>query len=202
VRGRGLAECERMLLDALPNVTLWRAQLRSNLRAAARSALEQLAQFETLARTYRRNASTSWTELQARAAWPLSTAAATRVVSWPQWRQPELEEVLRAWCTGGGAAAGACLVLRHAAEHDGPQPAALAALEAAYARVCPDGSAVEVLLLGDEFRTEHSARLARSVQAALSVGSDAFRAQWLASLGVPCEQRPERLLAPGAAAAA
>ncbi|MBL8800767.1 MAG: hypothetical protein JNN27_02125 [Planctomycetes bacterium] len=205
VRGRGLAECERALLDALPNAALWRAQLSSNSRAAARSALEQLAQFETLARTYRRYASTSWAELQARAAWPLSTAAATRVVSWPQWRQPELEALLRAWRSGGSAAAGACLVLRHAPGHDGPQPAALAALEAAYSRVCPDGAAVEVLLLGDEFRTEHSGRLARSVQAALSVGSDAFRAQWLASLGVPCEQRPERLAAlcaPGAAAAA
>lgn len=203
VRGRGLAECEHALLDALPNAALWRAQLRSNSRAAARSALEQLAQLETLARTHRRLASSSWDELQARAAWPLSTGAATRVVSWPQWRQPELEALLRTWCASGAAAAGACLVLRHAASFDGPQPLALAALEAAYARVCPDGSALEVLLLGEEFRTEHSPRLARSVHAALSAGSDASRAHWLASLGVPCEQRAERLaelFAPAAAA--
>lgn len=203
VRGRSLADCDRAVLDALPNAALWRAQLRSNSRAAARTVLEQLAQLETLARTHRRCATTTWAELLARAAWPLATAAATRVVSWPQWRQPEIESLLRAWRASGGAAAGACLVLRHAPGLDGPQPAALAALEAAYARVCPDGAALEVLLLGEEFRTEHSVRLARSVQAALSVGSDASRAQWLAGLRVPCEQRPERLaelFAPAAAA--
>jgi len=205
VRGRGLAECERAVLDALPNAALWRSQLRSNSRAAARSALEQLAQLETLARTQRRLATTSWAELEAQAAWPLSTGAAKRVVSWPKWRAPELEALLSAWRASGGATAGACLVLRHASEFDGPQPAALAALEAAYARVCPDGAAVEVLLLGQEFRAEHSARLARSVQAALSAGSDEVRTAWLASLDVPCEQHPEQLAAqfkPGIAAAA
>jgi len=202
VHGRDLADCERALLDALPNAALWRAQLRSNSRAVARSELEQLAQLETLARTHRQLATKSWSELQTRAAWPLATAAATRVVSWPQWRQPELEALLRAWCASGGAGAGACLVLRHAPGCDGPQSAALSALQAAYGRVCPDGAALEVLLLGEEFRAEHSARLARSVQAALSVGSDASRAQWLASLGVPCEQRPERLAEQFASAAA
>lgn len=193
VRGRSLAECERSVLDALPNAALWRAQLHSSARPAARSALEQLAQLEALASTHRRHGTARWSELEASAAWPLVTAAATRVVCWPRWRERELEALLAAWRASGGADAGACLVLRHTALHDGPQQAAFDALQAAYARACPDGAALEVLVVGDEFREEHNTRLARSVQAAFGAGSDELRGRWLASLGVPCEQRSEQL---------
>jgi hypothetical protein len=199
--GQGEPPADRESLDGrLPSVALWERCFddacaydlgpleatgqRGTVDALVATALHALRE---LADIWQREERLAAFERELREPWPMETVAQRRWLAWPEWGSDALAALLtslRAQLSGSAAPA---LILRHDAELDGPQAAALSALEQAYERVFPNGEAVEVVLLGEPLRREELVRVGLAVEAVLVpiAESDSRRRAWLLATGAP-----------------
>jgi len=179
LRAGKATDCEAQLVDALPSIGKWKALVRgARSDADARSAwrsLQRVAQLEAFARVYARWNAATWEELAQRTPWPLQSTAALKLLVWPDWRESELAQLFRVWTDSVPDGADACLCLRHDAREDGDLASAVATLERAYAAVCGDQRAVDVLVIGEELGDGDRARLGRSVDGVLTLHRDASK---------------------------
>ncbi len=190
VRGLGAKECEQKLVDALPHLPARRRQAE---KTAAWRSLEQAIGLETLAHVHATHGTSNWSELEERAAWPLNTPAERRLLAWPQWNEATLEQLLRMWCEGVDATASACLCLRHDPELDGALSSALEALERAYQVACEPSRALDVAIVGEEFRPKDAPRLGRSIAGVLRCDTEATRGRFLEALDAPLARNAAEL---------
>jgi hypothetical protein len=190
VRGLGAKECELKLVDALP---LLPARRRQAEKAAAWRSLEQVTGLEALAQVHATHGTATWSELEARAAWPLNTPADLKLLAWPQWNEAALAELLRTWCEGVDSTASACLCLRHDPELDGELSSALEALERAYQAACEPSRALDVAIVGEELRSTNAPRLGRAIAGVLRCDTDAAHTAFLAALDAPLARNAAEL---------
>jgi hypothetical protein len=157
-------------LDAQPTIEA----LATQVAAALIELAELYAREERIERAERRLAEP----------WPIRSVAQRRLLAWPEWKFEALVALLqglRETLLGRDAPA---LCLRHDAQLDEPSEAALATLEAAYARVFPALEAVEVLLIAEPIAPEELGRLGRAVGVALEArAGDSMREAWLVATG-------------------
>jgi hypothetical protein len=181
-RGSSALDLERRIVDALPMLPAWRLP---TARPAARRSLEQLAGWEAFARTHRAHGTSTWSELEAHAAWPLPSEAETKVLAWPTWTDGALAALLGNWCKAVDPGASACLCLRHDPALDGALETALEALERAYRAACDPERVLDVAIVGAEFHPSNAARLGRAIDGVLRLEPDLARTPFLEALGAP-----------------
>lgn len=199
--GHGEPPADRESLDGrLPSVSLWERCLndasaydlgpleatgqRSTVEALVATALHALRE---LADIWQREERLAAFECELREPWPIESSSLRRVLAWPVWEVDALAALLSSARTRLLAADAPALVLRHDSECDGPQAAALSALEQAYSRAFPSGEAVEVVLLAEPLRREELVRIGRAVEAVWIRGieSDPRRRAWLLATRAP-----------------
>jgi len=180
----------------------WRyaAKLGSDVRVRARKADPE----ETAAPVATPAVAVAATEaVNAGDPFELATTATLRVFAWPRWDDPaELDELLSTFGRPLADRDDACLCLRRSPAFDPDEASAIAALEAAYARVLGTNAALEVLIVDDELELADWPRIGRSIQCVARLGSasQAPRRGLLKELDRPFVDSAEGLGAPAVAA--
>ena len=131
------------------------------------------------------------------APWPLASERPERWLAWPRYDRPDdLEQLLATWAEALVDHPDRCLCLRHDPAHDGDLLAAIERLESVYARLIPDGRAIEVLMVDGPIPERDLPRLGRAVQGVLRVPGrdDPLREAWARRLGAPELHDPATLV--------
>ncbi|MCY3003528.1 MAG: sulfotransferase [Planctomycetota bacterium] len=147
-------------------------------------ATQVAAALVELAELYAREERLERAERRLAEPWPIRSVAPRRLLVWPEWKFETLVALLQGLRETLLAKDAPALCLRHDTELDEPAEAALATLEAAYARVFPAMEAVEVLLIAEPIVPEELGRLGLAVDQALAAtAGDRVREAWLVATG-------------------